>query len=142
MISKFSKSNQLILSSLLVSVPYLPLSFALSPDGKCRIIAFKGGGIHGSYEAGALKAITEMSDPADVHWDIVTGVSIGGFVGSVLASHDFGDEEKAADLLVEIFSQTTPDMLFDFWPTIILETWAKSSFTDSTKMTNFLKERP
>lgn len=124
MITKFSKSNQLLFSSLLVvSVPYLPLSFALSPDGKCRIIAFKGGGIHGSYEAGALKAITEMSDPADVHWDIVTGVSIGGMVGSVLASHDFGDEEKAADYLVEMFSTTTPDLLFDFWPTIVLETW-------------------
>jgi predicted acylesterase/phospholipase RssA len=28
-----------------------------SIDGKCRILALKGGGVHGAYEVGVLKAL-------------------------------------------------------------------------------------
>ena len=36
----------------------------LSPDGKCRILSLRGGGVHGSFEAGALMAIVDKM-PAD-----------------------------------------------------------------------------
>lgn len=149
MVSTFLKrhtlttNSSLLLASLFACSSLLPCgSFALSPDGKCRIICFKGGGIHGAYEAGALKAITEMSEPADIHWDVVSGVSIGGMVGSILASHEFGKEDAAAEKIVKMFSTITPDKLFDFWPTIILETFKESSFTDSSKLKNFLLDNP
>ena len=32
---------------------------SLSPDGKCRILALRGGGVHGSLEVGVMKALVE-----------------------------------------------------------------------------------
>jgi predicted acylesterase/phospholipase RssA len=32
---------------------------ALSEDGKCRVLVLRGGGVHGSFEVGALQAFVE-----------------------------------------------------------------------------------
>jgi predicted acylesterase/phospholipase RssA len=34
-------------------------ALGLSPDGKCRILALRGGGVHGVFEVGVLKAFVE-----------------------------------------------------------------------------------
>ena len=54
----------------------------LSADGKCRVLALRGGGVHGSFEVGVLKAFVENLDPIDVQYDIVSGVSIGALIAS------------------------------------------------------------
>ena len=54
----------------------------LSADGKCRVLALRGGGVHGSFEIGVLKAFVEKLDPVDVQYDIVSGVSIGALISS------------------------------------------------------------
>lgn len=54
----------------------------LSADGKCRVLALRGGGVHGSFEIGVLKAFVENLDPIDVQYDIVSGVSIGALIAS------------------------------------------------------------
>ena len=54
----------------------------LSADGKCRVLALRGGGVHGSFEVGVLKAFVEKLDPIDVQYDIVSGVSIGALIAS------------------------------------------------------------
>ena len=54
----------------------------LSADGKCRVLALRGGGVHGSFEVGVLKAFVENLDPIDVRYDIVSGVSIGALIAS------------------------------------------------------------
>lgn len=76
----------------LSTIALVKLVQALSPDGKCRVLALKGGGVHGAYEAGVIKALTDELPASDVHWDVVSGVSIGSFVASVLSSHEFGAE--------------------------------------------------
>ena len=63
---------------------------ALGPDGKCRVLALRGGGVHGAYEVGVLKAFAEFLDPKDIAYDYVSGVSIGGFVSSILALYPPG----------------------------------------------------
>ena len=30
---------------------------SISDDGKCRVLVLRGGGVHGSYEAGVFKAL-------------------------------------------------------------------------------------
>lgn len=54
----------------------------LSADGKCRVLALRGGGVHGSFEVGVFKAFVEKLDPIDVQYDIVSGVSIGALIAS------------------------------------------------------------
>jgi len=68
----------------------LAASNALGPDGKCRVLALRGGGVHGAYEIGVLKAFAEVLDPKDIAYDYVSGVSIGGVVSSILALYPPG----------------------------------------------------
>ena len=68
---------------------------ALSEDGKCRVLALRGGGVHGSFEVGALKAFIDVLDPSEYRYDYVSGVSIGAINSSILALYDIGDEANA-----------------------------------------------
>ena len=52
-----------------------------------KAIALGGGGAKGYAHLGVLKALKEL----DIHFDIVTGTSIGSFVGAVYAG---GGSEK------------------------------------------------
>lgn len=38
-------------------------SLGLNSDGKCKVLALRGGGTRGAYEAGALKAIIKLLKP-------------------------------------------------------------------------------
>ena len=57
---------------------------------KCRIISFRSGGVHGAFEAGVLKALTDFMPPHDLHYDYVAGVSIGAVNASIFATFDYG----------------------------------------------------
>ena len=57
-----------------------------SDDGKCRILSFRGGGVHGSYEVGALKAIVEGMAADEIRYDYVSGVSVGALNASIFAT--------------------------------------------------------
>ncbi len=50
-----------------------------------------GGGSKGAYEIGVWKALREL----DIHFDIVTGTSIGALIGAMVVQDDFA---KAYDL--------------------------------------------
>jgi predicted acylesterase/phospholipase RssA len=63
---------------------------ALGPDGKCRVLALRGGGVHGAYEVGVLKAFTEFLDPIDINYDYISGVSIGALNTAVFAMYPPG----------------------------------------------------
>ena len=58
---------------------------ALGPDGKCRVLALRGGGVHGAYEVGVLKAFTEF-----LNYDYISGVSIGALNTAVFAMYPPG----------------------------------------------------
>jgi predicted acylesterase/phospholipase RssA len=66
---------------------------SLSPDGKCRILALRGGGVHGAYEVGALQAFVQELDPLDIHYDHLSGVSVGALNAAFIAMHPPGDEK-------------------------------------------------
>ena len=68
----------------------------LDDDGKCRILSFRGGGVHGSYEVGVLNALVDLMPEEELRYDYVTGVSIGAVNASIFATFEKGDEKSAA----------------------------------------------
>ena len=81
---------------------------ANSTDGKCRVLALRGGGTHGSFEVGVLKAFLAELDPSEIKWDYVSGVSVGAINGSFLALHPPGDERKAIQELEDLYMNYLP----------------------------------
>ena len=69
------------------------LTAALSSDGKCRILSLSGGGVHGSFEVGALWALIEHMPPQEVIYDYVNGVSIGAINAAAFALFPPGEEK-------------------------------------------------
>ena len=47
----------------------LSTAHALSPDGKCRVLALRSGGTHGAFEVGVLNAFVDHLTKLDVHYD-------------------------------------------------------------------------
>lgn len=87
--------NPNLFLALLLNVFFLSmLATAISPDGKCRVLALRGGGTKGAYEVGALKAITKHLKPIDYHYDVVAGVSIGALNAVMLAIEPPGKEKE------------------------------------------------
>ena len=69
-----------------------------------KAIALGGGGAKGYAHLGVLKALKEL----DIHFDIVTGTSIGSFVGAVYAG---GGIEKLEELSLKINITDLPRIL-------------------------------
>jgi len=69
---------------------------ASNEDKTCKILSFRGGGVHGSYEAGVLKALADHMPLKELHYDYVSGVSIGAVNAAVFATFGKGEELEAA----------------------------------------------
>ena len=63
--------------------------------GKCRILSLRGGGVHGAWEVGVLKAMAEKMSNEDMRYDYIAGVSIGAINAAILASFEKGREVEA-----------------------------------------------
>ena len=89
-------------------VPYQPAEdpdFIVPPkDGKCRGLALRGGGTKGAYEVGVLKAFIEIMDPIDYAYDVLSGVSIGGFNAAYISTYNRGYEWMAVNWLEDMWS--------------------------------------
>ena len=115
-------------------------SLALSEDGKCRVLAMKGGGVHGSYEAGVLKAFMEKLDPSEYRYDYVSGVSIGAMNAGIFALHAQGDEQAAVDELLEMYRTYLPGDMFGLWKKPVKSLFTKKSLLDTAKMREIIAE--
>jgi predicted acylesterase/phospholipase RssA len=78
---------------------------AASPDGKCRVLAMRGGGIHGAFEVGVLKAFTDTLKPIDYHYDVLSGVSVGALNTGMLSVWDYGKEREAVAFLERLYTE-------------------------------------
>ena len=87
---------------------------ALGKDGKCRILSFRGGGVHGSWEVGVLKAVIEQMDPDEITYDYVAGVSIGAVNAALMALHEPGKEKEALEMMTELYTGRETKDLFEF----------------------------
>jgi NTE family protein len=80
---------------------------------KCRGLALEGGGSHGAYEAGAIKAFADIITPiSEMEYDIITGVSAGALNAFGLSLWPKGQETEMADFLYEVWMNITDSSVF------------------------------
>ena len=119
-----------------------PANYTKIPDdGKCRVLAMRGGGTKGAYEIGALKAMAEMLEPVDIAYDVLAGVSIGALNAAMFATFERGEEAKAIEKLVSIWQSYAITELWDKWPIFgyFAMIW-KSSVIDNSKFLKMIQD--
>jgi NTE family protein len=87
--------------------------FALEGVPTQTVLILQGGGALGAFECGVVKALEE----ANIHPDIIAGVSIGAFNGAIIA----GNPGKAATALEAFWNDLT--VITPFAPT---EAWRRA----------------
>jgi len=110
-------------------------------DGKCYALALQGGGDKGAYQVGALAEIVDNSDPAEVQYDIVSGVSIGSINGALLAGYPKGQEQEATDYMEETWKTLTRQNVYKEWPWggVARGLLFKSSLFDSSPFREYIR---
>lgn len=103
------------------------------PDGKCRVLAMRGGGIHGSFEVGVLKAFIDSLDPIDYRYDVLSGVSVGALNTGIMSIFEYGQEEDAVNFLESFYKDYLVQDFWEFWRLAIIEPFYKTSFVDVSK---------
>jgi predicted acylesterase/phospholipase RssA len=108
-------------------------------DGKCRVLAMRGGGTKGAYEAGALKAMSDVLDPIDIAYDVLAGVSIGAVNAAYISTYERGDEALGIQKLVNLWETNGITDLWSNWPVFgwFAMLW-QPSLVDNTKLYDML----
>ena len=95
-----------------------------------KAIALGGGGAKGYAHLGVIKALKEI----DVHFDIVTGTSIGSFIGAVYAGGGIEELEKISSKInIADLPRIFNTCLFKTWPAqrkLYKSTFTKSNFAE------------
>ena len=74
----------------------------------------------------------------EVHYDYVSGVSIGAVNSAALAVFDFGQEAQAVEFLESLYLSHLPQDFWKFWPSAIFPPLWKNSIADNTGMVDTL----
>lgn len=88
-------------------------------DGTCLAIAFSGGGDRGAYEAGVVKGLVTSQKAEDVAWQSASGVSVGSIVSSALSRYPIGEEDSAADFMVDTALGVNGDIIYNAWGNLV-----------------------
>ena len=102
-----------------------------SDDGKCRILSFRGGGVHGAYEVGALRAILEGMPSDEVMYDYVGGVSVGALNAAIFATTEPGKEQEAVDMLEDYIIGHDSSEYYDMRPNKFVAPFVHDSSADN-----------
>lgn len=124
-----------------VSATIFTVANTLQPDGKCRILALRGGGVHGSYEVGVLKAFIDGLHPDEIKYDYVSGVSVGAINASVLSLYPPGKEKEAVDELYGLYTEYLPQDYWEYWPYKLIAPFRKSSMVDNSKFVDMVNTK-
>ena len=83
----------------------LCLAFLLegTNDHTFRAVALEGGGSHGAYEAGAIWAMANLSNPVDVTWNVVSGISTGALNSLAILQFPMGQEIPMSEYMLNIW---------------------------------------
>ena len=111
---------------------------SVGDDGKCRILSFRGGGVHGSYEVGVLNALVDHMPPEELHYDYVGGVSIGAVNASIFSLYGKGQEKEAARFMYDLWNGRETSEFFHFrswWP---IKGFSESSLADNAPFREIL----
>ena len=101
--------------SILTFLSLLCLTYSKNTGDKCYGLVLQGGGDKGAYQAGALSQIIQDSDPDEVKYDVVSGVSIGSINGALLAGYPKGEELNATDFMIKTWHELTRKDIYKNW---------------------------
>ena len=104
---------------------------ALSADGKCRILALRGGGVHGSFEVGVLTALLEKMPSEELTYDYVGGVSIGALNASIFSLFEPGDEKSAIETMRSLYDGRDSKEFFKFRNWSYIKAFTENSLADN-----------
>ena len=99
----------------------------------------RAGGVHGSYEVGALKALVEVLDPIEYAYDYISGVSVGALNAGVMAKFEKGDEVRAVQEIYDMFTLNVFSDNLDRWPYIYINAFLKNSIYDVKRGYDFFE---
>jgi predicted acylesterase/phospholipase RssA len=91
------------------------LLLAYAKQDHCYALALEGGGDKGAYQAGALHEIIKHHNDETVAYDIVTGISVGAINGAGMANFEKGQENEAADFILELWRGLSKDEVYKNW---------------------------
>jgi hypothetical protein len=108
----------------------------------CQALAIEAGGDKGAYEAGALDGlINNATNPLNVQWDVITGVSAGAINAGYISQFKIGDEKTMVQNLVSLWSQITSDNIYQSWDGGMVQgILFESSIFDESPVVPFLKK--
>lgn len=94
------------------------LSFVSAQTGPtCRSLSLEGGGSHGAYEAGVISALASLTNPGDIAWNAVSGISVGAINVGALIQYPTGQEAQAANYLVSLWKSLNASTdIYEEWP--------------------------
>ena len=99
-----------------------------------------GGGSNGAWEAGVIHGLVNSNSGEDYQWDVVTGVSAGSINSAFLSVFDKGDEVKAAEWIVNQWSNLKNDNLYKNWPMGVVQGFInKQSMYDTSVGVEYLR---
>lgn len=83
----------------------------------CRSLSLEGGGSHGAYEAGVLSALVNLTNPSDLTWNAISGISVGAINVGGLIQFPVGQETQAANYLVALWKSLNASTdIYEEWP--------------------------
>lgn len=130
--------------SFTLIIALLLISYSLElRNGKCRMIAFEGGGTKGAYQSGAFEAMVEKLPAEEVAYDVVCGASVGTLTGLFVAAHPKGTEKVVVQKLKNIWFTIKQESIFADWPFPYIASgfFSKPSFYDSSPEIPYLQEK-
>ena len=130
--------------SLYFLLPLL-LSYSAVPAtaDTCRALALEGGGSHGAYQAGVLIGLIDGLDPAEVQWNVVTGISAGSLNAGAVSQYAMGDEANMKTFINETWSTLKGfSSVMKLWPLGPIDSvFFKSGLFDSSPLKQTLTEK-
>jgi len=94
-----------------------------------RLLVLSGGGAKGSYEAGAVQALTHLKNRT---YDGFYGVSAGALNASVLAC--YGNDKEGASALFQTWSSLKQSDIYRFWKCWYFSLFWKNSLYDTAPL--------
>ena len=94
----------------------LPVTFAYAKQETCQGLVLSGGGSNGAWESGVLWGLLNYGNEEDYHWDVLSGVSIGGINSSALSLFKIGNEKKAMDFIYQTWVDIQTDDIYKSRP--------------------------
>ena len=99
----------------------------------CTGLTMSGGGSNGAWEAGVLYTLAHSGNPADYHYDVVSGVSAGAINAATLSTFAPEDIVAASEYIVESWSGLVTSDIYNHMPGgMVIALFEEHSLYDTT----------